>query len=65
MMERREADSQMDMDQPGIEDMTVASQTVMGEHNATYDLAWGAWENLGPMGEGLYMNVDWWDMNQF
>lgn len=32
---------------------------------ATYDLAWGAWENLGPMGEGLYMNVDWWDMNQF
>ncbi|CAG7563639.1 unnamed protein product [Fusarium equiseti] len=65
MMERREAGSQMEMDQPGAGNMTVASETVMGEHNSTYDLAWGAWENLGPMGEGLYMNVDWWDMNQF
>lgn len=38
---------------------------VSNEHVTTHDLAWGPWENLGPMGENFSMNMDWWDMNQF
>ncbi|KAF5695379.1 hypothetical protein FDENT_462 [Fusarium denticulatum] len=38
---------------------------VSNEHVTTRDLAWGPWENLGPMGENFSMNMDWWDMNQF
>lgn len=46
------------------EEITV-QQGVSSEHVTTHDLAWGPWENLGPMGENFSMNMDWWDMNQF
>jgi hypothetical protein len=65
MMERTQAGSQMEVAEQGRDETTLVSAAVANENNTTYDLAWGAWENLGPMGESLYMNVDWWDMNQF
>ncbi|KAG5770374.1 hypothetical protein H9Q73_013213 [Fusarium xylarioides] len=43
----------------------TAQHGVSNEHVTTHDLAWGPWENLGPMGENFSMNMDWWDMNQF
>ncbi|KAF5568947.1 hypothetical protein FPHYL_2514 [Fusarium phyllophilum] len=43
----------------------MAQHGVSNEHVTTHDLAWGPWENLGPMGENFSMNMDWWDMNQF
>ncbi|CEI61379.1 unnamed protein product [Fusarium venenatum] len=65
MMEGTQAGSQMEVADRGLDETVLASVAITNDHNTTYDLAWGAWENLGPIGESLYMNVEWWDMNQF
>ncbi|KAJ4146788.1 hypothetical protein NW765_016712 [Fusarium oxysporum] len=52
--------------QETVENGAITTQHgVTNEHVTTHDLAWGPWENLGPMGENFSMNIDWWDMNQF
>ncbi|KAL9567297.1 hypothetical protein ACKAV7_008539 [Fusarium commune] len=52
--------------QETVENGAITAQHAIGnEHVTTHDLAWGPWENLGPMGENFSMNMDWWDMNQF
>ncbi|RGP77227.1 sarcosine oxidase [Fusarium longipes] len=65
MMERTQTGSQMEMSDQGPDGAALTSAAVTNDNNTTYDLAWGAWENLGPMGDSSFMNMDWWDMNQF
>ncbi|RGP71883.1 hypothetical protein FSPOR_2998 [Fusarium sporotrichioides] len=65
MRERTQTGSHMEMTDQALDETALASAAITNDHHNTYDLAWGAWENLGPIGESLYMNVEWWDMNQF
>ncbi|PTD06772.1 hypothetical protein FCULG_00005321 [Fusarium culmorum] len=65
MMDSTQAGSQMEVVDQGLDETALASAAIANDHHNTYDLAWGAWENLGPIGESLFMNVEWWDMNQF
>ncbi|WXC59616.1 hypothetical protein SNK03_005477 [Fusarium graminearum] len=65
MRDSTQAGSQMEVVDQGLDETALASAGIVNDHHNTYDLAWGAWENLGPIGESLFMNVEWWDMNQF
>jgi hypothetical protein len=65
MTERSQAGSQMEVADQGLDETVLDSAAMTNDHNTTYDLTWGAWENVGPIGESMYMNVEWWDMNQF
>ncbi|KAF5017877.1 hypothetical protein F66182_10172 [Fusarium sp. NRRL 66182] len=42
-----------------------AGHGIASDHLTAHDLAWGPWENLGPMGDNFCLNMDWWDINQF
>ncbi|KAL2062476.1 hypothetical protein VTL71DRAFT_6742 [Oculimacula yallundae] len=35
---------------------------VPGQHGITGDLAWGAWEDLVPMGETTMVDINWWEL---
>ncbi|KAF4962048.1 hypothetical protein FSARC_9838 [Fusarium sarcochroum] len=44
---------------------SLAHHVATSDRTLAHDLAWGPWENLGPIGENFCLNMDWWDINQF
>jgi hypothetical protein len=64
-MGRAESDSQVGSAEAGDGEVITMHKEVAGDYIAVNSLAWGPWENLGPMGENFCMNMDWWDMSQF
>ncbi|KAH7236490.1 hypothetical protein BKA59DRAFT_427005 [Fusarium tricinctum] len=65
VMGRAESDSQVGSAEAGDGEVITMHNEVAGDYVAVNGLAWGPWENLGPMGENFCMNMDWWDMSQF
>ncbi|KAI6774901.1 hypothetical protein HG530_001659 [Fusarium avenaceum] len=65
VMGRAESDSQVGSAEAGDGETIAMHDEVAGDDVAANSLAWGPWENLGPMGENFCMNMDWWDMSQF
>jgi hypothetical protein len=65
VMGRAENDSRVESAEPGDNETIAIHSQVAGDYVAANELAWGPWENLGPMGENFCMNMDWWDISQF
>ncbi|KAM0482140.1 hypothetical protein ACHAP7_004366 [Fusarium lateritium] len=64
VLERTENDSHIGSTDADGETIAMHDE-LAGDYVAANGLAWGPWENLGPMGENFCMNMDWWDMSQF